>query len=258
MLVTSLFRLSEFGSFNGFTLTHFKEVISLNYLSVILNSLSLSLTTAIICLFIAYPLASTMARAAPKWKTILLILLAIPFWTNFLLHVCAWQFVLEKTGFLNTLLLHLCFIQKPLHLLNTPMAVKLMMVYYFLPFTVLPLFAAFDKFQNDLIDAAHDLGANRFTTFRTIVFPLLLPAIRAGFFLVFIPAFGEFAIPELMGGDRHYFVGNVVSLFLMGTNTAPLGTAFIIIAGICLIFASLLCNLGLKKLSKVLSRRRVA
>lgn len=257
MMVMSFLHLSEHGAIEKLTLAHFREILSPIYFSIIGASLALALSTAIICLIIAYPLAHIIARAKKRFKTTLLFFLIIPFWTNFLLHVCAWQFVLEREGFLNTILLAIGAIDEPLHLLNTQFAVQLMMVYYFLPFMVLPLFATLDKFNFHLVDAAYDLGAGKFKTFATIMLPLLWPAIRSGFFLVLIPAFGEFVIPELMGGDKHFFVGNVVSQYILGTHTAPLGSAFTLLSSICLIAFAALCNWSMKRGIQWLSRRRM-
>jgi spermidine/putrescine transport system permease protein len=256
MILSSLFKVSEFGSITGLTLNHFKAICSAPYFKIIGNSLGLGLITAVICLCIGYPVAQFMTTHGKKHKTLLLILLMVPFWTNFLLHVCAWYFVLEREGFINLFLLKMGFIHEPLHLLNSPFSVILMMVYYFLPFMILPLYGALDKFDQRLVSASEDLGANTWQTFTRISLPILLPAIRSGFFLVLIPSFGEFVIPELMGGDKMYFVGSVVSQFVLGENTSSLGAAFTVISACALILFSIVCSLGLTKGVGILSRRR--
>ena len=255
MVVTSLFKISSIGTIEGLTLDHFREVLSPVYFSVIGNSIALAFGAALFCLAIAFPVAHFMATRGKKYKNILLFLLIIPFWTNFLLHVCAWYFVLEREGFLNMILMKIGLISTPLHFLNSPFAMMVMMVYYFLPFMILPIYAALDRFNYDLVEASRDLGANSYQTFSRVLLPVTLPAIRSGIFLVFIPAFGEFVIPELMGGDKYYFVGNVISQYVMGQSTGPLGAAFTVLAAASLILCGVFLSWGVKKLSHVLSRR---
>ncbi|MBM3194958.1 MAG: ABC transporter permease subunit, partial [Chlamydiae bacterium] len=139
------------------------------------------------------------------------------------------------------------------HFLNTGFAVHLMMVYYYLPFMTLPIYSSLEKFDPTLIEASMDLGATKIQTFRRVVLPVLMPAIRTGFFLVFIPAFGEFVIPELMGGDKFMFVGSVVSQFILGEKTAPIGIAFTVLSGIILLFASFLLYKGTFRVTKWLT-----
>ena len=153
----------------------------------------------ILCFLIAYPLAYFIAFRGKKYKNGLLFLLLIPFWTNFLLHVYAWFYVLEKHGFFNNILLQAGVISEPLLLLNSPFAIMIMMVYYYLPFMVLPIYSSLERFNSSLIEASFDLGATWFQTFRRIILPLTMRGIRAGFFLVYIPSFGEFAIPVAHG-----------------------------------------------------------
>ena len=200
----------------------------------------MALSNAVICLAVGYPLAYFIAFAGQKFKSILLFLLIVPFWTNFLLHVYAWFFVLEKEGFLNNLLRGLGLIQEPIHFLNTMFATMIMMVYYYLPFMVLPLYSALERFDYRLIEASLDLGASSMQTFRRILLPLTLRGVRAGFFLVFIPSFGEFAIPELMGGDKRMFVGSVVSHYILGEETGSLGAAFTVVSCLILLISAII------------------
>jgi spermidine/putrescine transport system permease protein len=239
MLFSSVSRFHVDGSFEGFTLTHFFQILKLDYFFVIFKSLKLGFSTACITLLLGFPLAYTIALKGGRFKTFLLFLVIVPFWTNFLLHIYAWFFVLEKGGFLNQLLLWLKVIEQPIHFLNTSFAVHLMMVYYYLPFMTLPIYSSLEKFDPCLIEASMDLGATKLQTFRRVVLPVLMPALRTGFFLVFIPAFGEFVIPELMGGDKFMYVGSVVSQFIMGEKTAPIGIAFTVLSGSLLMLASL-------------------
>ena len=237
------------------TLANFKPLLKPTYISILLSSLTLALSTAIVCLIIAYPLAYFIAFCSKRLKTLLLFLLIVPFWTNFLLHVSAWFFVLEREGFLNNLLLKFGLISKPLHLLNSWFAVALMMVYYYLPFMVLPIYSSLERFDKKLIEASLDLGANFRQTFLGVVLPLTMPAVIVGFFLVFIPAFGEFIIPEVMGGSKYYFVGNVVSHYILSENTVAMGAAFTLLSSLFLLVSAFTFYTGLRTFRKILIKR---
>lgn len=230
MISTSLFDPTE----KSLTQTHFIPLFKGAYFTIIKNSLWMASSTSIICLAIGFPLAYFLAFKVERFRTILLFLLIVPFWTNFLLHIYAWFFVLEREGFMNQLLLGIGLIKEPLHLLNSLPATMVMMVYYYLPFMVLPIYFSLERFNKSFIDASLDLGATSIQTFRRILLPLTLRAISGGFFLVFIPSFGEFIIPELMGGDRTYYVGNVISQFIFGEETASIGVAFTVMSISCL------------------------
>lgn len=237
LFVTSFIKVSETEVFEGFTFSHITQFLTTPYLKVIFASLVLAISNVILCFLIAYPLAYFIAFRGKKYKNLLLFFLIVPFWTNFLLHVYAWFYVLEKHGFLNQFLLALGVIQEPLHLLNTPIAIMIMMVYYYLPYMVLPLYASLEHFNYSLIEASYDLGATFGQTFRRVMLPLTRRGIIAGFFLVYVPSFGEFAIPELMGGDKQIFVGNVVSEYILGMGTGSLGSAFTMLSGVFLLIS---------------------
>jgi spermidine/putrescine transport system permease protein len=239
LVISSFLKLSEEGFIQGFTLEKIYFFLNPIYGKVILASLLLALCNAVICLLIAYPVAYFMAIAAKKFRNLLLILMIVPFWTNFLLHVYAWFFVLEREGFLNTLLQTLGLIGQPFQLLNSLFSIMIMMVYYYLPFMVLPLYSSLERFDYKLIEASLDLGATSMQTFRRIMLPLTLRGVRTGFFLVFIPSFGEFAIPELMGGDKQMFVGSVVSHYILGEETGSLGAAFTVVSCLALLVTTL-------------------
>lgn len=239
-LFTCVLTISESGHLSGVTLGRLTHFLAPTYLKVIAASLALALGNALICLCIAYPLAYFLAFTRTRVKNFLLFLLIIPFWTNFLLHVYAWFFVLEREGVLNTALLAMGLIHEPLHLLNSLFATMIMMVYYSLPFMAFPIYFSLEKLDVRLIEASVDLGASWLQTLRRIVLPLTLPGIRTGFFLVYIPSFGEFAIPELMGGDRQMFFGTLVSRYILGEQTRALGCAFAVVASTIVLLTSLL------------------
>jgi spermidine/putrescine transport system permease protein len=235
-------------SFSGQTwASNFLPFFSLPYLMVIARSLLLATLNATICTLIAYPLAYFLAFRAGRLKTILLFLMILPFWNNFLVHIYAWTFVLDHQGILNTLLLHMHIINEPIHFLNSFPAVLLMMVYFYMPFMILPLYAALERFDQKLIEASLDLGATWWGTIRHVLIPLSMPGIRTGFFLVLIPSFGEFIIPEFMGGNKNMYVGTVVSDFILGTQTIGQGAAFTIISSLALIVVAALLYLFLSR-----------
>jgi spermidine/putrescine transport system permease protein len=235
LVVTSVLKFNEYEAFEGFTFEKIAFFLRPLYLKVILSSFILALSNAILCLFIAYPLAYFLAFTGKRFKNFLLFLLIVPFWTNFLLHVYAWFFVLEKEGFLNNLLRSLGVISEPITMLNTHFAIMIMMVYYYLPFMVMPLYSSLEKMDFRLVEASLDLGASWDQTLRRVILPLTKRGLKAGFFLVYIPSFGEFAIPELMGGDRWMFVGTVVSHYILGDETGSLGAAFTVVASVFLL-----------------------
>ncbi len=216
----------------------FLTFFSFIYLKIILRSLVIAFLVALICLGIAYPLAYWIARQNRIKKTIAFFFVILPFWTNFLLHIFAWFFVLERGGFVNQTLMRIGIISTPITLLNTWFSVFLMMVYYYLPFYLLPLYSALERFDWKMIEASLDLGATWNQTIKRIMIPQTQQAIQAGFFLVFIPAFGEFIIPELMGGDRYVMVGSVVSQLVLNPKTLPQGAAFVVMSSIALSIAS--------------------
>lgn len=213
-------------------LANYTELLTPVYGIIILRSLLLALSTAIFCLVIGYPVSYYLAFYA-RWKNPLLFLLILPFWTNILVQVYAWFFILEKEGVINNVLRSLGIIKEPLMLLNSIFAIALVMLYCFLPFMILPIYTVLEKMDRTLIEASQDLGATRFETWRNVILPLSMPGIRTGFFLVFVPAFGEFVIPLLMGGDKFFFVGGLISYKVLITRDWPVAAAFTVIA--CLV-----------------------
>lgn len=222
-------------SFSGFTFSHYLPFFTNVYMYIVVRSLVMAISNAILCALIAYPIAYFLAFKAGRFKLFHLFFLIVPFWTNFLLHIYAWFFVLERDGFLNNLLIKLSLISEPLRMLNTMAAVMVMMVYYYLPFMILPIYTNLERFDRKLLEASLDLGATWWQTVRNVLLPLSLPGIRSGFFLVLVPSFGEFAIPELMGGDKNMFVGSVVSHYILGSQTKSLGAAFTLLSCTALI-----------------------
>ncbi len=234
------------------SLFQYKSLIDWVFVSVIARSLALGLFNAFVCLIAAYPLAYFIAFKTNRFKTFFLFLLIVPFWTNFLLHIYAWFYVLERNGFLNMALLRLGIIQEPLALMNSLGAVLIVMFYCYLPFMVLPIYAILDKFDTRLFEASADLGANQFRTFFNVTLPLTLPGLVTGFFLVFIPSFSEFVIPALMGGDRTMFAGSLITYLFLNGNNQPLGAAFALISSIIILLLIVSIYGILKRLTRSL------
>jgi len=180
------------------------------YLVSYLKSVQIAFISTLLCLLLGYPLAYAIARAQHPWRNVLLLLIILPFWTSFLLRVYAWMGVLGDHGLINNLLLWLGFIRQPLKILYTDLAVYLGILYSYLPYMVLPLYASLERLDPDLHEAAADLGAAPLIVFRDITLPLSLPGIIAGSMLVFIPAIGEFVIPSLLGGLDSLMIGRTL------------------------------------------------
>lgn len=170
------------------------------YVEAYLNSLRVAATATLVCLLIGYPMAYAIARAPERWRNPLLMLVVLPFWTSFLIRVYAWIGILSTNGILNNALIALGIINDPLPMMNTNFAVYIGIVYSYLPFMVLPLFATLVRMDLTLLEAAADLGCRPWQAFRKVTLPLSWPGIAAGSLLVFIPSTGEFVIPDLLGG----------------------------------------------------------
>jgi putrescine transport system permease protein len=180
------------------------------YLASYLSSLRIAVISTLLMLLIGYPLAYAMARAPRGWRPTLLMAVILPFWTSLLIRVYAWIGILSPEGLLNAFLLWTGIISEPLYIMNTETAVFIGIVYSYLPFMVLPLYASLEKLDESLLEAASDLGSPPWKSFWTITVPLSFPGVVAGCFLVFIPAVGEFVIPDLLGGSETLMIGKTL------------------------------------------------
>ena len=225
------------------TLTHYERTFGI--FSIILwRSIGLAGLTMLICLLLGYPLAFFIStRRSRLAQQIALFLVILPFWTNFLIRTYAWRILLGDEGTINSALLAMGLIDEPLRLLNTQFAVLVGLVYGFLPFMVLPIYASVERFNFRYVDAAHDLGANDIRAFTRVVLPLTLPGVLAGCALVFIPSVGAFVTPDLLGGTKGLMIGNLINNQFGGSGNMPLGSALSIVmmgvvdavaAGLCL------------------------
>ena len=199
------------------------------YIKAYLSSLKIAIISTILTLIIGYSIAYSVARAPTRWRGILLMLVILPFWTSFLIRVYAWIGILKTEGLLNLALMSIGIIDKPLIIMNTDLAVYIGIVYSYLPFMILPLYANLEKMDMSLLEAAADLGCKPFKTFWTVTVPLSLPGILAGCFLVFIPVMGEFVIPDLLGGSETLMIGKVLWTEFFYNRDWPVASAVAII-----------------------------
>ncbi|MGR3984357.1 MAG: ABC transporter permease subunit [Gammaproteobacteria bacterium] len=195
------------------------------YLDTYLNSVKIASVSTVFCLLIGYPMAYGIVRASSPAKHILLLLIILPFWTSFLLRVYAWMGILADQGSINSFLIWAGVIERPVRLLYSEFAVYVGIVYSYLPFMILPLYANMEKLDMTLNEAASDLGAHPVVTFFTVTLPLTLPGIIAGGLLVFIPATGEFVIPDLLGGGNVLMIGKVLYAEFNSNHDWPVAAA---------------------------------
>lgn len=195
------------------------------YLGAYLNSLKVAAVSTAFCLLIGYPMAYAIARAPSSWRIVLLMLVILPFWTSFLIRVYAWIGLLQGNGLINHLLLSIGLIDQPLVLLHSNFAVYLGIVYSYLPFMILPLYATLVRMDLTLLEAAADLGCPPWKAFLTVTLPLSMPGVIAGSLLVFIPAVGEFVIPDLLGGPDSLMIGRVLWTEFFSNRDWPVAAA---------------------------------
>jgi spermidine/putrescine transport system permease protein len=228
ILVAVLSFLSR-GSYGGieykFNISNYTRLFDPLYGKVMIFSLGVGLGTTLICILVGYPLAYYIARAPAKQRSLLLFLILLPFWTNFVIRIFAWMNILRTGGLLDRLLQGIHLTHAPLNILYTPTAVMIGMVYEFLPFMVLPLYTSLEKIENSLLEAAADLGAPPWKAFLRVTFPLSVPGMIAGTILTFIPAMGMFVVPDILGGAKTVLIGNVIRNQFLTARDWPFGSA---------------------------------
>jgi putrescine transport system permease protein len=212
------------------------------YVKTYLSSIKYALITTIICLAIGYPFAYFMARAPKHMQPTLLMLIMLPFWTSFLLRIYAWKTLLVNNGVINNVLISLGVISEPISMMNTPFSLVIGMVYSYLPFMILPLYANLSKLDIRYIEAAADLGTSPLKTFWLITVPLSKAGIIAGSMLVFIPAIGEYVIPELLGGPNTLMIGRVLWDEFFSNNDWPMASAVAIVMILLILVPMALLN----------------
>jgi len=213
-----------------FTAANYVRLVSESiYVESYLSSLWIAASSTALMLIVAYPLAYGMARAPKAWRPTLLMLVILPFWTSFLIRVYAWIGILSEEGLLNWVLMSLGIVDEPVTFLATTRAVYIGIVYSYLPFMVLPLYSSLEKLDDTLIEAAQDLGCTPIQAFWRVTFPLSIPGVIAGCFLVFIPAVGEFVIPDLLGGSDTVMIGKTLWEEFFNNRDWPTASAVAIV-----------------------------
>ena len=210
----------------GLSFEHYTALLSVPYFKVLINSFILASCTAFCAFMIAYPVAYYIALYVHKKRILFLIALILPSWTNFVVQIYAWFFLLERNGVYSRLFYWFGITKESVNLLNSYGATLACMVYCFVPFMIFPIYVVLDKMDKRLIEASSDLGASRLTTFLRVVLPLSMPGVYVGLLLVFIPAFGEFAIPALVGGAKHMYWGTVIVDKFLASQDWASGFAF--------------------------------
>jgi putrescine transport system permease protein len=199
------------------------------YVGAYWSSVKIAAVATFITLLVAYPIAYGMARAPKDWQPTLMMLVILPFWTSFLIRVYAWMGILKKEGLLNLFLMNMGVISEPLSIMNTTYAVYIGIVYSYLPFMILPLYSSLEKIKPSLIEAAEDLGSPPWKAFWQVTFPLSLPGVVAGCLLVFIPAVGEFVIPDLLGGSDTLMIGKTLWSEFFNNRDWPVSSAVAVV-----------------------------
>ncbi|TPG91133.1 ABC transporter permease subunit [Pseudomonas caspiana] len=212
------------------------------YIAAYLGSLKMALISTVLCLLIGYPMAYAIASARKELQTVLVLLIMMPTWTAILIRVYAWMGILSNNGLLNGFLMSMGWINEPLQILNTNLAVYIGVVYSYLPFMILPLYANLVKHDNSLLEAASDLGSSTFNSFWKITIPLSKNGIVAGCMLVFIPVVGEFVIPELLGGPETLMIGKVLWQEFFNNRDWPVASALAVVMLAILIVPIILFN----------------
>ncbi|NHI00876.1 MULTISPECIES: spermidine/putrescine ABC transporter permease PotB [Oceanimonas] len=227
MIIGTSFLTRDHASLVSLVLTpeNYARLLDPMYIKVLWHSLMMAGLATLLCLLIGYPFAFVVAGLPKAWRPVLLFLVIVPFWTNSLIRTYALKAVLGTKGLLNQTLLSLGIIEQPLRIVFTEAAVIIGLVYILLPFMILPLYAAIEKLDGRLLEAARDLGAGPLPRFVRVVLPLTLPGIVAGCLLVFLPALGMFYISDLLGGAKHLLIGNIIKTQFLNIRDWPFGAA---------------------------------
>ena len=223
-----------------FTLKHFEELMQPMYFRIFFRSLKLALISTLLCLLIGYPTAYIISKTKASRQGTLLMLAIVPMWMNFLLRTYAWSAILGRNGVINTIITSLGF--SPINILYTDTAVLLGMVYNFLPFMILPIYTILSKMDQDLINAARDLGANSTQVFTKVIFPLSMPGVVSGITMVFMPAVSTFVISKLLGGGQFMLIGNLIEQQFMSVGDWHFGSAISIFMMIVILISMAILN----------------
>lgn len=224
----------------GFTLEHYRAISGSMYLNIFARSFGYAFLTTLGTLLIAFPIAYYMSFASAKTKMIIMLLIMIPFWTNFLVRMYALMTIMGESGLINQFLINTGIISRPLGLFNNTFSVFAGFIYWNLPFMVLPIFSSLDRLDSSLLEASLDLGASKTQTFLRITLPYSIPGLIAGIIFAFVPTMGNFIIPEFMGGTDNYMIGNLITSQFVQARNWPFGSALsVVMIFLVMIFISL-------------------
>ncbi|HEX7246848.1 MAG TPA: ABC transporter permease [Actinomycetota bacterium] len=226
VLVSSFFRRGPFGGVvYELTGANYTRALDPLYLRVLWYSIRMALIATVICVLVGYPAASFIAtRPSARARNALLVLVILPFWTNFLIRTYSWIVLLNREGVINRSLISLGVIDGPLDLLYNDLAIVLGLVYGYLPLMILPMYAALERLNPEVLEAAQDLGSRPFRALRTVTLPLVVPGIVAGCVFVFVPSLGNFPVPQLLGGGQRIMIGNLVNQQFLDARDWPFGS----------------------------------
>ncbi len=226
VVIYSLATRGEYGAVTfNFSLGNYFRIFDSVYLKIFLRSLQLAAVTSISCLLLGFPVAYVMATASPRWRQILMAMVVIPFWTNFVIRAYAIKFLLSDYGLINSLGMFLHLWSEPIYFSNSAFSVWLGMVTNYIPFMILPLYVSLEKFDFTMLEAARDLGASSWNSFWKVLVPLIKTGLITGLIFVFTPALGEFVVPDLLGGAKTMLIGNLITEQFMKTRDWPFGSA---------------------------------
>ncbi|MCB0906878.1 MAG: ABC transporter permease [Nocardioidaceae bacterium] len=251
LLLVLSYTVFERGRFGGvlyeFNLDNFTRALEPTYRKVLVSSTWIAGLATLLALLLGYPVAYAIAKMPARLRTVALVLVVVPFWTNFLIRTYAWIMLLNTQGMLNDALISLGLIDEPIRLLYTKGAVVTGLVYAYLPLMILPIYASVARLDPELREASANLGANRFTTFLRVTLPLSLPGVVTGCIFVFVPSMGNFVIPELLGGGKTVMVGNLIRDQFLKARDWPFGATLALIMVVFLV--------GLFAVQSLVSRR---
>jgi ABC-type spermidine/putrescine transport system permease subunit I len=229
--IYSFWRMVDYKVDRTFTLENYTRIIESPLLfNALLLSLKIAVVVTIVCAILAYPIAYFIAKNAGRWRTLLLILVIIPFWTSFILRAYAWKLLLGDHGFINSGLMLAGLIEKPWsYLLYSPVATSIGLIYAFLPFYILPLYTSIDKVHDSWLEAAQDLGATPLRTFFEVTFPLCVPGLVVGAVFTFIFTAGDYVIPQLLGGGKSLLIAQAIVMEFETSQNWPGGAALSVV-----------------------------
>jgi spermidine/putrescine transport system permease protein len=257
LLLILAYSFGKSGVYGGITLGfnpgNYLKVFDPLYLEIIIRTFVIAALTTLICFALGYPLAYFITFKGRRWRNALILLVMVPFWTSLLIRAYSWVVILSGNGIANKTLQFLGITDAPVTLIFTSQAVLMGMVYSYLPFMILPLYASLEKFDTRLKEAAKDLGASRWETFWRVTFPLSMPGVIAGSILVFIPSAGEFVIPQLLGGSRTVMTGSLIQSQFGSARDWAFGSALSVMLAALLLAAILFYvrRVGVDKLEGV-------